>query len=95
VILAAASSINSDARRERISTTLEQLKTVIAELTLEEKTELANFLADSIDQGEGADGDVEAAWDHELARRADEIRGGTANGKPAEVVFAELREKYQ
>ena len=35
-----------------MSTTLEQLKTVIAELTLEEKTELANFLADSIDQGE-------------------------------------------
>jgi hypothetical protein len=78
-----------------MSTTLEQLQTVVAALTLEEKTELANFLADSINQGEGADGDVEAAWDHEPARRADEIRGGTANGKPAEVVFAELREKYQ
>ncbi len=78
-----------------MSTTLEQLKTVIAELTPEEKAELANFLADSIDQGGSADGDVEAAWDDELARRADEIRGGRANGKPADVVFAELREKYQ
>jgi putative addiction module component (TIGR02574 family) len=87
--------IDSDARRERMSATLEQLKTVIAELTLEEKAELANFLADSIDQGEGADGDVEAAWDGELARRADEIQSGRASGKPADVVFAELREKYQ
>ena len=34
-----------------MSAVLEQLKTVIAELTLEEKAELANFLADSIDQG--------------------------------------------
>jgi putative addiction module component (TIGR02574 family) len=76
-----------------MSTAVEKLKTVLAELTVEERTELARFLVDSIDLEGGTD--VEAAWDSELARRADEIRSGKANGKPANVVFAELRERYQ
>ena len=38
--------------------------------------------------------DDEAAWDVELARRADEIKSGKAEGEPAAIVFAELREKY-
>ena len=40
--------------------------------------------------GQGAD----AAWDAELARRAEEIKSGKAIGIPAAQVFAELREKY-
>lgn len=36
-----------------------------------------------------------AAWDEEIARRADEVRNGTAEGAPSEVVFAELRERYR
>jgi hypothetical protein len=40
------------------------------------------------------DEDSNAAWETELARRADEIRTGQAVGEPAEKVFAELRSKY-
>ena len=76
-----------------MSTAVETLKTVLAELTVEERSELARFLVDSIDP-EGST-DVEDAWDGELARRGDEIRGGKASGKPAALVFSQLREKHQ
>jgi Putative addiction module component len=85
-----------------MSTAVETLKTVLAELTVEERSELARFLVDSIDL-EGST-DVEAAWDSELARRADEIelarradeiRSGKASGKPAALVFSQLRKKHQ
>ncbi len=76
-----------------MSIAVEKLKPVLAELTVEERSELARFLVDSIDLEGGTD--VEAAWDEELARRADEINCGKASGKPAEVVFAELRERYR
>ncbi len=76
-----------------MSTAVETLKTVLAELTMEERSELARFLVDSIDL-EGST-DVEDAWDSELARRGDEIRGGKASGKPAALVFSQLREQHQ
>jgi hypothetical protein len=37
---------------------------------------------------------VEADWDAELTRRANEIRSGTIVGKPADQVFAELNGRY-
>lgn len=52
----------------------EKLKTELAQLPIEDRAELASFLIESLD--EGADRDAEAAWDTELARRADEIRTG-------------------
>jgi putative addiction module component (TIGR02574 family) len=76
---------------------MEELKAELAGLTEQERAELAHFLLNSLDgagAGDDADADVEAAWDAELARRADEIQRGTAVGKPADQVFAELREKY-
>ena len=76
-----------------MSTAVEQLKTVLAGLTTEERSELARFLVDSIDPGDSSD--VEAAWEDELARRAEEIHSGTVSGKPASLVFAQLREKHQ
>jgi putative addiction module component (TIGR02574 family) len=78
-------------------TAIENLKAELAGLTEQERAELAHFLLDTLDNTEvdaTIDVDVEAAWDAELARRADEIQRGTAVGKPAEQVFAELREKY-
>jgi putative addiction module component (TIGR02574 family) len=76
-----------------MSTAVEKLKPVLAELSVEERSELARFLVDSIDVDGSTDAD--AAWDEELARRADEIHRGEAIGKPADVVFAQLREKYK
>ncbi|MFI5458641.1 MAG: addiction module protein [Isosphaerales bacterium] len=74
---------------------LERLKVELAGLTEQERADLAHFLLNSLDDASaGADADVEAAWDTELARRADEIQRGTAVGKPADQVFAELRQKH-
>ena len=78
-----------------MSTTLEQLKNVIADLTLEERTELANFLADSIDQGGARMGMLKLPGITSLPAEPTRYEAAAANGKPAEVVFAELREKYQ
>jgi putative addiction module component (TIGR02574 family) len=50
---------------------------------------LAHLLIDSLD--DGPEDGVEAAWDAELARRADDIRAGRVEGKPADQVFAEHR----
>jgi putative addiction module component (TIGR02574 family) len=78
-----------------MATAMEELKAELAELTEPERAELAHFLLNSLDGADdGDDADVEAAWDAELARRADEIQRGTVVGKPADQVFAELREKY-
>jgi putative addiction module component (TIGR02574 family) len=57
-----------------------------------DRAELARFLIQSLDKG--SDPDAEAAWDAELARRAEEIRGGRASGERAEKVFFELRAKH-
>jgi putative addiction module component (TIGR02574 family) len=71
---------------------LVERKAKLAGLTEPEQAELAQFRLDSLDPP--VDSDAEAAWDAELARRADEIQHGIAVGKLADQVFAELREKY-
>lgn len=70
----------------------ERLKPELAQLSAQDRAALAHFLIHSLDEDE--DADAEAAWDAELARRAEEIKNGTAGGEPANKVFAELREKY-
>jgi len=52
-------------------------------------------MAVSLDDTAAGDADfaTHEAWAAELARRADEIQRGTALGKPANQVFAELRQK--
>ncbi len=76
-----------------MSTAVETLKTVLAGLTLEERSELARYLVESIDPEQSTD--AEDAWDRELARRANEICGGKAIGRPADSVFSQLREKQK
>jgi putative addiction module component (TIGR02574 family) len=70
----------------------ERLKSELAELTPEERAELARFLVESLDEEE--EQGVEAAWDEELKRRAEEIESGRVGGEPAENVVRELRAKY-
>lgn len=73
--------------------TAERIKAELAQLSPQERAELAFFLIQSLEP-EGDDQDEEAAWDAELARRAAEIDSGGAVGIPAEQVFSELRKKY-
>jgi putative addiction module component (TIGR02574 family) len=64
----------------------------LAGLDEADRAELARFFIQSLD--DGSDSDAEAAWDTELAQRAEEIRGGRASGERAEKVFSELRAKH-
>ena len=74
---------------------IEKLKTELASLTECERADLAHFLLSSLDDATAdADADVKEAWAAELARRADDIQHGRVVGKPADQVFAELREKH-
>ena len=69
---------------------VEQLKTQMKLLSNPERAELAHFLLTSLEpEDEGA----EEAWAEEVARRVEEIRDGHAVGKPADKLFAELREQ--
>ncbi|WP_435021317.1 addiction module protein [Tundrisphaera sp. TA3] len=39
-------------------------------------------------------GEVEKAWDVELARRVEDIESGRVAGEPADQVFADLRKRF-
>jgi putative addiction module component (TIGR02574 family) len=70
---------------------VEQLKAQASVLSAAERADLAYFLLSSLEpEEEGA----REAWRAEIARRVAEIRGGSAVGRPAEEVLAELRERY-
>lgn len=71
--------------------TVKRFKSQLERLSQEERAELAYFLLQSLEPEEGG---ASAAWNTEIARRVDEIHSGRAEGKPAEQVFAELRERY-
>jgi putative addiction module component (TIGR02574 family) len=75
-----------------MTTAIDKLKSQLEALTNRERAEVAHYLISSLDQEQ--DEDAEEAWDAELNRRVAEIKSGKAVGKPAEQVFAELREKY-
>lgn len=72
--------------------TVEKLKAEAQTLTNHERAELAQFLIRMLDQEQ--DGNAEEAWDGELTRRVTDIKSGKAVGKPAEQVFAKIREKH-
>ncbi len=71
---------------------IEAWKSELSALTTQDRAELAHFLLHSLELE--TDEDVESSWDAELARRVVEIEDGTAVGKPADQILAELREKY-
>lgn len=70
--------------------TAERLKSELSRLPAQDRAELASFPIDSLDPQQ--DEDVEAAWQAELERRAEEVRSGAAIGEPAESVSRTQRE---
>ena len=60
----------------------------INQLSQEERADLAYAFLCSLEPEEEG---VREAWDAELARRVADIQSGQAVGKPAEQLFAELR----
>ena len=71
----------------------EELKSRLALLPQDERAALAKFLLRSLEEG-GGDADVEAAWDTELERRAQDIQSGSATGEDLEKVIEELRARF-
>lgn len=74
-----------------MSRVVEHWKSRIQHLSPPERAELAHFLLMSL---EPEDAEAAEAWEAEIARRALEIREGRASGRPAEQLFAELRDRY-
>ncbi len=70
----------------------EQLKPKLAELPVEDRAELAQFLIGSLDAE--ADTEVSTVWHEEVSRRVAEIKAGKAVGIPVEQVFESIRTKY-
>ncbi len=72
--------------------TVEHMKAQLNLLSNKDRAELAHYLLATLEP-ETEDG-VDAAWEAEVSRRVAEIRSGRAVGKPADQLFAELREQY-
>jgi putative addiction module component (TIGR02574 family) len=70
---------------------VEHLKSQASTLSAPERADLAYFLLSSLEPKEEG---VAEAWRAEIARRVAEIRGGSAVGRPADDILAELRERY-
>ncbi|MFC2088481.1 addiction module protein [Calditrichota bacterium] len=69
-----------------------QLKKRAIALSLEERSELAHDLINSLD--DSSDSSHENEWDNEIKRRVEEIKSGKAKGRPALDVLADIRAKY-
>jgi putative addiction module component (TIGR02574 family) len=70
---------------------VERLKSEASVRSMPERADLAHYLLTSLEPEEEG---VREAWRTEIARRVAEIRSGSAIGRPADEVLAELRERY-
>jgi len=73
--------------------TIEQLTHEALTLSEDDRAHLAQTLLRSLEPV--ADEGVQAAWDAEVARRLERVRQGTAQGRPADEVFRDLRARHQ
>ena len=73
--------------------TIEQLTHDALTLPENERARLVQTLLQSLEPS--IDDGVDAAWDAEVARRVESVRQGTAQGRPAEEVFRDIRARHQ
>jgi putative addiction module component (TIGR02574 family) len=76
-----------------MAATIEQLTHDALALTEAERAHLAQTLLQSLEPM--AEEGVEAAWTDEVARRMERVRQGTAQGRPADEVFRDIRARHQ
>ena len=76
-----------------MSRTFEEVRDQAMELSVEERSWLAEQLWDSARTAE--EREIDAAWAVEIERRVKEIEDGTAVLIPAEEVLRELKAKYK
>ena len=70
----------------------EKLKPQLTTLSSADRAELARYLLESLDGP--ADANAAQAWEAELLRRAEEVRSGRAQGRPAAEAFADLHKRH-
>jgi len=75
-----------------MAATFEQLTHEALTLSETERALLAQKLLQSLETAEEG---VEEAWSAEISRRLNRVQEGTAEGRPAEEVFRDLRARYQ
>ncbi len=75
-----------------MSTTIEQITEEALTLPAIDRVHLAETLLQSL---EPADEGVEQAWVAEVGRRLERVRDGTAQGRPADEVFRDIRARHQ
>lgn len=71
-----------------MATLIDELTQKARALPPEERVRLAQELLASV---QGADDEIDGAWEGEVKRRLLEVENGTAKPIPAEEVFAEIR----
>lgn len=76
-----------------MAATIETITRDALVLSDKERAELAHrillSLEDTVESG------VDEAWDAEIGKRVEQIRQGTAKGRPAEDVFRDIRARGQ
>jgi putative addiction module component (TIGR02574 family) len=75
-----------------MSRTLEEVREEAMELSIEERSWLAEELWESARTPE--EREIDAAWEAEAERRVAEVKAGTAVLIPGDEVIRELRSKY-
>ena len=72
--------------------TVEKMRSEVMALSASERASLAHELILSLD--DPAEYDLSPAQETEIQRRLNMVREGTASGRPAAEVFADIRAKY-
>lgn len=75
-----------------MSVLMKEIANKALDLSSEERAELVHELILSLDNLK--DKGVEKDWDMEIEKRVKDIKNGTAKGRPAEDILAEIRAKY-
>lgn len=88
---------NSQVREQdrSVPTLVEKLTSKARTLRLEDRERLAEDLLASLEDASEPTAEIEAAWEHEIQRRVEEVKRGAAKLVPAEEVYAETRRIYR
>jgi putative addiction module component (TIGR02574 family) len=76
-----------------MNTTVEQIRSQAMDLSASERASLAHDLILSLD--DASDLYLGVEQEQEIERRVRMVREGKATGRPANVVFADLKAKYR
>ena len=68
---------------------LQEVKTLALELTVQERAELAEVLLETL--GQPSQEEIEGRWAEVITRRVEELRSGKVKGIPSDVVLQKLR----